>query len=151
MNHSYIKQDRQCGDCTACCDGWLSGNAHGHEFFPGQPCFYLCKSGCSIYENRPIDPCRGYSCMWLKDPDFFPEWMKPTESNLICTERDWVDCEGNPQFYFEFVTMGKEITLKSYHWIMKMHYQHKIPIVIEVFKELCIFGPDDFIDYINRT
>ena len=150
MNHSYNKKERQCGNCTSCCEGWLSGRAHDHEFFPGQPCFYLCENKCSIYENRPTDPCRKYSCMWLKEPDLFPAWMNPTESNVICTEREWVDDDGSDQLYLEFISTGKEISLKTYHWIMKMHYEQKIPIVIEVFKELCAFGPDNFIDHINH-
>jgi hypothetical protein len=26
--------ERTCGGCTACCDGWLTGNILGHELAP---------------------------------------------------------------------------------------------------------------------
>ena len=153
MKHSFISspnKKRECGGCTACCEGWLSGEAHGHEFFPGQPCFYLCKTGCSIYEKRPEDPCRGYVCSWLMEEEIFPYWMKPNESNVICCTRTWVDANGDEHDYFQFVSTGKEMTVKVYHWIMKFHYNTKIPVTVQFHDDPGIYGPDDFIDYITR-
>jgi hypothetical protein len=72
---------RACGDCTRCCEGWLSGSAYGHSFGPGRPCFFLEKN-CSIYAERPMEPCKNYRCAWLGE-DTFPMWMKPNLSNLI--------------------------------------------------------------------
>src|SRR5690349_22796733 len=44
---------RKCGECTACCDGWVAGTIEGHEMKPGTPCFFRGDHCCSIYERRP--------------------------------------------------------------------------------------------------
>jgi len=53
---------RQCGTCTACCDGWVKGTILGHEMKPGQPCHFRGEGCCTIYERRPVDPCRNFIC-----------------------------------------------------------------------------------------
>jgi len=53
--------ERTCGGCTACCDGWLTGNILGHELAPGKPCHFRGDGGCTIYDGaRPI-PAAGSS------------------------------------------------------------------------------------------
>jgi hypothetical protein len=152
VTHSHnVSIERTCGDCTSCCEGWLYGEAYGHQFNPGQPCFYLCKSGCSIYEKRPEDPCRLFKCVWLEEADVFPEWMKPSESNIICIEREWVNEKKETTAYLAFTATGKEIDTKAYHWIMKFHYENKIPITVQLHDDIGIYGPDEFIDYIRNT
>ena len=71
---------RPCGDCTACCTGALIGKAYGNWFNPGNPCVFLVEQKCSIYETRP-QACRNYQCAWSQG--LFPDWMKPTESNVL--------------------------------------------------------------------
>jgi len=79
---------RECGTCTKCCEGWLSGEALGHKFFPGKPCHFISiGKGCSVYPNRPKDPCVSYKCAWLTNLDI-PEWMKPSEINAIIDEKE---------------------------------------------------------------
>jgi uncharacterized cysteine cluster protein YcgN (CxxCxxCC family) len=78
---------RTCGDCTKCCEGWLHGVAHGERFYRGKPCHFVeIGKGCTIYENRPIDPCITYKCEWLTNDDF-PMWMKPSLSNVLVTKK----------------------------------------------------------------
>jgi len=77
---------RSCGECAKCCEGWLSGTVYGHSFSPGTPCFFLEKT-CSIYQDRPQDPCRDYRCAWLSEATF-PMWMKPSLANVIITRRE---------------------------------------------------------------
>jgi len=55
-----------CGTCTACCDGWVKGTILGHEMKPGQPCHFRGEGCCTIYERRPVDPCRNFICGWLQ-------------------------------------------------------------------------------------
>lgn len=81
-----IMPERSCGECTACCEGWLTGEAHGHSFQPGRPCFYL-QNNCGIYETRPENPCQTYKCVWLADSSL-PLWMRPDKSKAIVTERE---------------------------------------------------------------
>lgn len=57
--------------------------AHGIPFFSGKPCHFVdVNLGCSVYEDRPDDPCEIFKCGWLIEPNF-PEWLKPNLSNVI--------------------------------------------------------------------
>jgi hypothetical protein len=78
---------KSCGDCTKCCDGWLTANINGHEMFEGKPCVFVKQGGCSIYESRPEDPCVNFKCEWLINP-YLDESMKPTNSNIIIMRRN---------------------------------------------------------------
>ena len=87
--HSAIKIApvplRSCGECARCCEGWLSGSVYGHPLSRGNPCFFLEKT-CSIYQDRPVEPCRNYRCAWLSE-DIFPMWMKPSLVSVIISKR----------------------------------------------------------------
>ena len=72
---------KECGTCTACCDGLLHGNIHGHFMGNGKPCFFLDK-GCTIYEDRPEYPCKSFKCLWLEE-EFVPDFMKPEIAGCI--------------------------------------------------------------------
>jgi Fe-S-cluster containining protein len=71
---------RPCGDCTACCDGFLIGNAYGNHFGFGKPCNFLVEKKCTIYKDRP-QSCHNYQCGWTQG--ILPEWMKPTECGVM--------------------------------------------------------------------
>jgi hypothetical protein len=82
-NTSLTVRERSCGTCTKCCEGYLSGEVRGIPFFKGKPCHFIkTNSGCSIYEDRPEDPCKGFKCLWLTDQNL-PEWLKPNLSNAM--------------------------------------------------------------------
>ena len=53
-----MSTSRQCGDCTACCEGWLHADIDGIELKPGKACDHLCAAGCGIYARRPKTPAR---------------------------------------------------------------------------------------------
>ena len=76
-------RERSCGTCTKCCEGYLVATVGDIQLFPGKPCHFLeMGSGCSVYEDRPVDPCRVFKCGWLSDP-MIPEWIKPNLSDAI--------------------------------------------------------------------
>lgn len=78
-----LLNDRTCGTCTKCCEGWLTANIYGHEMLPGQPCFFVEQNvGCKIYNTRPTEPCKTFSCGWKQIPDL-PEEFKPEISGVI--------------------------------------------------------------------
>ncbi len=77
-----ITTDRECGDCTACCDGWLKADVDGQNLVPGNPCKHVGPKGCGIYDSRPVHPCRVFKCHWLTDPDL-PNWLTPKNSKVI--------------------------------------------------------------------
>ena len=80
-------EPRACGSCNKCCEGWLHGNAHGKKFWRGRPCHYLSGGACSIYADRPRDPCQTFQCEWLRNDDI-PGWMKPDDVNAIFIARE---------------------------------------------------------------
>ena len=72
---------RECGSCTACCQGWLA--SIDLDMRPGKPCKHVCDSGCSIYEDRPVSPCRQFECQWLQHPDRYDDDLRPDISGVI--------------------------------------------------------------------
>ena len=79
---------RICGPCTACCEGWL--HAKKLDMRPGHPCGHLAKDGCSIYPDRPEEPCVRFVCGWLQDAETYPDEMRPDRSGVIMlTDRKW--------------------------------------------------------------
>lgn len=83
---------RQCGPCSKCCEGWLHGSAHGIKFWKGRPCHFLTGNACSIYPQRPVDPCQAFACEWLRN-DRIPGWMRPDQINAIVVRRRINDVE----------------------------------------------------------
>lgn len=105
-------EKRSCGSCTKCCDGWLHGEAHGHRFWPGRPCHFVGESGCSIYKDRPHDPCKTYSCEWLINDDI-PLWMKPDKINAILTKKRKKGVE-----YVEVSEAGEKLRVEVLDWLV---------------------------------
>ena len=103
---------RSCGTCAKCCEGWLSGEAYGHKFFKGRPCFFLNKT-CSIYDTRPESPCRTYKCGWL-DELHFPEWMKPDLVNVIINRASFKEIK-----YYALVESGSLLDVKVLSWMIQ--------------------------------
>jgi hypothetical protein len=77
-----LREERACGSCTACCDGWLQIEVRGHRVRPGKPCPFSVEHQCSIYSERPQHPCREF-CGWLTASSPLPEWMRPDKSDMI--------------------------------------------------------------------
>lgn len=74
---------RTCGSCAACCDGWLKINIHGQEVSQGKPCPHSTGGCCRIYDKRPDDPCRQFTCGWIAKDSPLPEWMRPDLAKVI--------------------------------------------------------------------
>lgn len=106
---------KECGDCTACCNGWLTANSYGNQFGNGKSCVFLCNKVCSIYVTRPKD-CIDYQCAWTQG--LFPDWMKPTESDVLIS----VEIKDGKQ-YLKVIEMGVPIkeTVLDYikDWVTK--------------------------------
>ncbi len=74
---------RTCDTCTACCDGWLKITIHGQEVRQGKPCPHSTGNCCRIYDKRPADPCRHFSCGWKTEDSPLSEWMRPDLAKVI--------------------------------------------------------------------
>ena len=103
-------EDRSCGDCTLCCEGWLVNHAHGYDMWPGRKCqFVSVGKGCTIYDQRP-DTCQKYQCQWLTDKRV-PEWMKPNKIGAIMKEKE---LEGVK--YLEITEAGQKLDSEVLSW-----------------------------------
>ena len=117
--------ERSCDGCAKCCEGWLHGEAYGHAFYKGRPCFFLNKT-CSIYDTRPDSPCRTFKCSWLAE-DIFPHWMKPDLVNIIITKRQVEDI-----IYYEVVEAGSTIEAKTLSWLIHWALNTKNNILYQI-------------------
>jgi len=107
-----IKPVRTCDGCTQCCRGHVVGQAHGHEFSLGKPCFFVGDKGCSIYDDRPVDPCQSFKCEWLGS-DYLPMWMRPDLSKVIVVRTQYADGE-----WIELVEAGQKMDSAVLSWIL---------------------------------
>ena len=138
--------NRSCGDCTACCEGYLPGQAGVHSFYPGRKCFYLSDGvGCSIYKDRPEDPCKLYKCEWLNDNKNIPEWLKPNLSKVIITKR----IIGNME-YFDMIEAGQKMDSNILSWFFFKYIDGTFPnICYKISGGSNYFGSKDFIERMN--
>jgi len=60
LNQKQVK-NRKCGECTACCTRLKIEELDKDV---NQDCRHLCKTGCSIYSDRP-QTCSNFECVWL--------------------------------------------------------------------------------------
>jgi len=72
---------RDCGGCTACCQGWVADEKMGLS--PGNACRHLTAAGCGIYETRPEHPCRAFRCAWLRKEIGLDTSMRPDRAGVI--------------------------------------------------------------------
>ena len=154
---------RECGTCTACCEGWLAGTIRGHQMKRSKPCHFLgCKNTrCTIYEERPEEPCRNFNCVWLKDGDV-PEWMKPELSNVIIKEMEYeiqirqagfgtasyilenaANLSNVGKFWY-VVEMGETISGPVLSWLVQYCLRKEMPILYQVNGVREAVGPPDF-------
>lgn len=102
---------RSCGECTKCCEGWLTGDAYGHSFYAGKPCHFFCK-GCTIYADRPVDPCQTYECEWLTNNEL-PGWMRPDLCQAVITKK-----EHQGVHYYDLVETGQTLESNVLSWFI---------------------------------
>jgi len=148
-NKSTIATPRACGTCTACCDGWVTMNVHGHKVLPGAPCPYSRGTYCTIYDDRPVDPCRYFICAWLREPSHLPDWFRPDQAKVIVlvNVRSW-----RSQPVDVAVPVGKRIPGKALNWLKIYASQFGRPLIYTeqaankpVREQLTLgFGPPEF-------
>ena len=80
---SSMKQ-RSCQPCTACCEGWLSSRYI--DMSPWRPCQHCTGKGCAIYAQRPQDPCRSFSCAWVRTGSELDDALRPDLCGAILLE-----------------------------------------------------------------
>lgn len=139
-------EKRECDGCTVCCSGWLHGIVDNKFFQPGKPCHFKGSKGCTIYESRPITPCKDYVCEWLSNTEV-ASWLKPSESKVLITRRYY---EGNTKYYWEVREAGEKMPATILMWLFTFHIQTETPMRIQLDGGWNNFGKKDFFDYIEK-
>ncbi|MDB5763027.1 MAG: hypothetical protein JWQ21_2022 [Herminiimonas sp.] len=130
---------RECGTCTACCDGWMAGTIHGHEMKPGVPCHFVREGCCSIYEQRPQSPCRNFVCGWAAQDSPFPESFRPDRLGVIIVRIKWRD-----QMAYLLRSAGRDPDGDLLEWMQRFSRQTGRPFFYEMAGEKLGFGPPGF-------
>ncbi len=107
-----------------CCQGWLTGEAWGHKFYPGRPCGWITKKGCGIYENRPYNPCQTFECEWKRNLSL-PQWLKPDVSGVI-VKYSVLD----QHVYLRIIESNKIVDQRIHDWAQQHHEKHGQSVVV---------------------
>lgn len=140
---------RTCGDCTACCEGWVS--AKSLDMWAGQACKHRTVSGCRIYENRPETPCKSFQCGWLNGTLPEDEDLRPDKCGaILLTDRTQVGWK-----VWRAVPVGRIIPSKTLDLLQSIATEGNVPFVWFERKEdfaaepwvtsSFASGPEDFI------
>src|SRR5262245_53821003 len=133
------QNERVCGHCTACCDGWLTGNILGHEMKPGVPCHFRGEHGCSIYETRPQDPCRGFFCGWVLKGSPFPEDFRPDRLGVILVPKKWRD-----RIAYILAPAGRDPDRELLEWMREFSVATGTPFLFHVDGRQRGYGSPEF-------
>jgi hypothetical protein len=132
---------RDCGNCTACCDGWLKIEVRGHAVRPGRACPFRIDYGCSIYQERPHHPCREFVCGWLAASSPLPDWMRPDRSQVILLAANF-SWQGLPVDVA--VAAGARPKKKALRWLMQFSSERRRCLMYQINEEWFAFGPPAF-------
>jgi hypothetical protein len=130
---------RQCGECTACCDGWVVGVVEGHEMKPGTPCHFRGDHCCSIYERRPQHPCRDFVCGYLQAGSPFPEQFRPDRLGVLIISMKW---RGRDAYLLR--SAGRDPDDNLLAWMRDFSVRTGRPFFYEQGGERFGFGPAEF-------
>jgi len=139
---------RTCGECTACCEGWLEDVSL--QMRPGKLFKNFNSGTCSIYEDRPFEPCRRFVCGWLQDNSPLKDAMRPDLIGaILVTDRDW---QKHP--VYRAVPIGQRLSEETLMSLKKIavqearpliHYERRVNDQGEFDGSYAsIFGPPDF-------
>ncbi len=130
---------RECGNCTACCEGWLECTVLGQEIVPGSPCRYIHEGHCSNYEQRPVSPCRDFVCAWVLADSPFPDSFRPNQLGVIIVRISWRD---QPAYLLR--SAGRDPSAELLEWMQRFSIRTGRPFFYEIAGEKLGFGPPLF-------
>ena len=148
-----MSTSRECGECTKCCEGYLYSDNElvfkdGKKFMlGGVPCPVLqIGKGCGDYENRPQNPCRGFQCEWLRQPDVYPDEMRPDRIQAIFSLQE---VEGVP--YLRVTEAGARLDAEVLSHAVKLTLLNRFNLYWEVDGKIHWFGNKDFVTIMNQS
>jgi hypothetical protein len=139
-----FQNNRDCNGCTKCCDGWLESTIYGHDMYIGKPCHFVKSDGCSIYNERPQNPCKIFQCEWLTNLDI-PEWLYPKKSEVILLKK-----EINNILYLEVIEAGKKLSVEILNWIISIFTNNKINVLYCINGRKFCVGSKEFCELMRK-
>lgn len=142
---SLGKNKRSCEGCTKCCEGWLPAEINGTMMYPGKPCdFVQVGVGCSIYKNRPKEPCKVFECSW-KASDFVPMEFSPKSTGQIISTQF---VENIP--YMSMAYAGQVVSAEMLSWFVTFVVGRQLNAEWSVGETVHAVGSAEFIAARNR-
>lgn len=136
---------RKCGECTACCEGWLEADINGHKMYKGKPCHYVMQNeGCSIYETRPETPCKVFRCLWLDAHDLTDD-MRPDKSKVMLRVDNIEDI-----FFIRATELGQKVDSVVLAKMLQFAFHRRINILYEVDGLSYPMGDEKFLKVIKN-
>ncbi len=114
-------------------------NIRGHDVFPGKPCPYSTGHSCSIYADRPENPCRKFVCGWLEKNSPLPEDYRPDKIGVIFVILDW---RGIP--IYALTPAGRDPGDDVLEWTREWSARTQRPFLYQLNGEWYAFGPPAF-------
>ena len=99
------------------------------------------EKGCTIYNDRPQDPCVSFKCGWLDDPENFPAWMKPNLVKIIAHKQ----VTKNGIQYYRITECGQKIDASVLNYLILHALQNSINIVVQVDGGWTNYGTQQFL------
>lgn len=133
------RNKRSCEDCTKCCEGWLPAEINGEMMYPGKPCGSVeLGVGCTIYKDRPKEPCKNFECSW-KSSDFVPEEFSPKAMGHIISTQV---VEGIP--YLALTYAGNDLGVRLLSWFVTFAVGRQLNAEWAVDGEIYALGSPEF-------
>jgi len=132
-------EQRHCGTCTACCDGWVEGTIRGYEMKEGVQCHFRGDGCCTIYDERPQEPCRRFICGWLAKSSPFPDSFRPDRLGVMIVGTKW---RNRPAYILR--SAGRDPDEQLLTWMRSFSTQSGAPFFYEQKGERFGFGPPEF-------
>lgn len=128
---------RECGECRACCEGWLVGDAFGCAFGHGKTCTFL-RDGCSVYLFRP-QACKNFYCAWAQE--LLPESMRPDACGAMVTVERWSGGQ-----FLRCISLGSPLGAAEKSHVLRFCEANSAPVIFEDGESSSMVGPREFLD-----
>lgn len=105
----------------------------------GVACHFRGEAGCTIYPDRPPNPCKSFECEWLRQGSLIPEEFRPDRVGAIIIEKLWRD-----RVALKLVSAGCNPDPKLLDWMRTYSAEHQTPFVYEMDGVWRGFGMPEF-------
>jgi hypothetical protein len=111
----------------------------GHDMKPGTPCHFLGAEGCTIYDERPHDPCRTFYCAWRLEGNPFPDAFRPDRIGAIVLALRWRE---RPAYCV--IIDAREPGAGVLDWMRAYSNTSGTPFVVRLAGRELAYGPPEF-------